>query len=349
MHTATTILFFSSISTTQFYCIFSPTTTAGIPLSSLFLYHTATVTLLSLLLLHHHIYDFVVVLFSPPIRNGYVVLPSLKATRLLYCRVILLYHTAAAAFSSLIYDHHNFIVVLSPRPHFHGNVAFYSPSLPAQFPSSSFLSNRTDPTTLSTLLQTTTSATFVVMLSSLARHRHHPHNCLGVLAPHQEANVFFSPLPPQFYPRSFLFTNLPQLLVCYLPSSTTSTTTLLSPFPLYHTSTVILSILLHRTVTVLLSCLLHLDHDQKTPETYLLSVNPVTVLAKVLVYFVFSFTLIHLKMWYSCGHNGRDRLWKNQPYSVHVWLTIRTQRTQEHVAHEGKKPLTIVNLIYSFL
>ena len=69
----------------------------------------------------------------------------------------------------------------------------------------------------------------------------------------------------------------------------------------------------------------------------------------VLVYFVFSFTLIHLKMWYSCGHNGRDRLWKNQPYSVHVWLTIRTRRTQEHVAHEGKKPLTIVNLIYSFL
>ena len=118
MHTATTILFFSSISTTQFYCLFSPTTTAGIPLSSLFLYHTATVTLLSLLLLHHHIYDFVVVLFSPPIRNGYVVLPSLKATRRLYCRVILLYHTAAAAFSSLIYDHHIFIFVLSPRPHF---------------------------------------------------------------------------------------------------------------------------------------------------------------------------------------------------------------------------------------
>ena len=152
VHTATTILFFSSISRTQFYCLFSPTTTAVIPLSSLLLYHTATVTLLSLLLLHHKIYDFVVVLFSPPIRNGYVVLPSLKATRRLYCPVILLYHTAAAAFSSLIYDHHNFIVVLSPRPHFHGYVVFYSPSLPALFLSSSFPSHGTAPIMLSTLL-----------------------------------------------------------------------------------------------------------------------------------------------------------------------------------------------------
>ena len=238
MHTATTILFFSSISRTQFYCLFSPTATAVIPLSSLLLYHTATVTLLSLLLLHHKIYDFVVVLFSPPIRNGYVVLPSLKATRRLYCRVILLYQTATAALSSLIYDHHNFIVVLSPRPHFHGNVAFYSPSLPAQFPSSSFLSHRTAPITLSTPLQTTTSAAFVVVLSSLVRHRHHPHNFLGVLPPHQEANVIFHrchhnfivvlscsptyhsywyvifplpPPPPQLYCRLSLFTTLPRL------------------------------------------------------------------------------------------------------------------------------------------
>ena len=89
---------------------------------------------------------------------------------------------------------------------------------------------------------------------------------------------------------------------------------------------------------------------EKLQKTCLRAVNTVTVLAKVLVYLVFSFfTLIHSKMWYSRGHNGRDRLWKNLPYSVHVWLTIRTRRTQEHVAHEGKKPLNIVNLIYSFL
>ena len=185
MHTATTLLFFSSISTTQFYCLFSPTTTAVIPLSYLFLYHTATVALVSLLLLLHHLYDFVVVLFSPPIRNGYVVLPSLKATGRLYCRVILLYHTAAAAFSSLIYYHHNFIFILSPRPHFHGYVVFFSPSLPAPFLSSPFLSHRTAPIMLSTLL-----------------HNHHqrhlrgyvvfprppspsPHNFLVVLTPHQ--------------------------------------------------------------------------------------------------------------------------------------------------------------------
>ena len=61
---------------------------------------------------------------------------------------------------------------------------------------------------------------------------------------------------------TIVFTNLPQLLVCYLPSSTTSTTT---SFPLYHTSTVILSIHRHDYV----SSLFHHHHDQKTPEILL--------------------------------------------------------------------------------
>ena len=182
MHTATTILFFSSISTTQFYCLFSPTTTAGIPLSSLFLYHTATVTLLSLLLLHHHIYDFVVVLFSPPIRNGYVVLPSLKATRRLYCRVILLYHTAAAAFSSLIHDHHIFIVVLSPRPHFQRLRCLLLSIITSTISVVvlPFPSHRTAPIMLSTLL-----------------YNHHQRHLLGyVVFPRPP-----SPSPSQFFGR----------------------------------------------------------------------------------------------------------------------------------------------------
>ena len=127
-----------------------------------------------------------------------------------------------------------------------------------------------------------------------------------------------------------------------LPSSTSSTTTLLSSFPLYHTAAVILSILLHHTVRVMLSSLLHPNYSKNsawaplTRDSFCQSLNTM----------FFAFTLILSKMWYSCGHNGRDRLWKNLPYSVHVWLTIRTRRTQEHVAHEGKK-LTIVIIIYS--
>ena len=197
---------------------------------------------------------------------------------------------------------------------------------------------------------TTTSATFVVMLSSLVHHRHHPHNFLVVLRPHQGTNVIFHrchyngvvvlpcsptyqsywyvifplpPPPPQLYCRLSLFTALPRLSCL---SSFTAPSRLCC-------------LLFSTTITT-----------EKLQKTCLRAVNTVTVLAKVLVYFVFSFfTLIHSKMWYSRGHNGRDRLWKNLPYSVHVWLTIRTRRTQEHVAHEGKKPLNIVNLIYSFL
>ena len=147
-------------------------------------------------------------------------------------------------------------------------------------------------------------------------------------------------MPPQFYCRPFLSTTLPQLY--YLSYSATSTTTVLSSFPLYHTATVILSSLLHHTVSTMLSYFLHPNYS-KTPAWALL-----TVLAKVLIYYVFfAFTLIHLKMWHSCGHNGRDRLWKNLPYSLHVWFTIRTRRTKEHVAHEGKKLLTVVIIIYS--
>ena len=49
-----------------------------------------------------------------------------------------------------------------------------------------------------------------------------------------------------------------------------------------------------------------------------------------------------MKMWYSCGGNGRDGLWENLPYSVHVWLTVRTRRTKKHAAHEGRYLLTVI-------
>ena len=149
-------------------------------------------------------------------------------------------------------------------------------------------------------------------------------------------------MPPQLYCRPFLSTTLPQLY--YLSSSATSTTTLLSSFPLYRTATVILSSLLHHTVSTMLSYFLHPNYS-KTPAWALLPGNSFGQSLNILCFF--AFTLIHLKMWHSCGHNGRDRSWKNLPYSVHVWFTIRTRRTQEHVAHEGKKLLTIVIIIYS--
>ena len=47
-------------------------------------------------------------------------------------------------------------------------------------------------------------------------------------------------------------------------------------------------------------------------------------------------------MWYSSGHNGRDRLWENLPYSVHVWLTVGTRRTKKHAAYEGRNLLTVI-------
>ena len=152
MHTATTVLFFSSISTTPFNCLFSPTSTSVVLLSSLLLCHTAIVTVFSLLLLHHHIYDFVVVLFSPPIRNGYVVLPSSKATGRLYCRPFffttqlrlcsvqfsttttilslssLLDHTVTVTLSSPVHHYeHNFCRHPSFPPHSHDYVVFPSP------------------------------------------------------------------------------------------------------------------------------------------------------------------------------------------------------------------------------
>ena len=49
-----------------------------------------------------------------------------------------------------------------------------------------------------------------------------------------------------------------------------------------------------------------------------------------------------MKMWYSCGGNGRDRLWENLPYSVHVWLTVRTRRTKKHAANEGRYLFTVI-------
>ena len=48
-----------------------------------------------------------------------------------------------------------------------------------------------------------------------------------------------------------------------------------------------------------------------------------------------------MKMWYSCGGDGRDRLWENLPYSVHVWLTVRTRRTKKHAAYEGRYLFTV--------
>ena len=49
-----------------------------------------------------------------------------------------------------------------------------------------------------------------------------------------------------------------------------------------------------------------------------------------------------MKMWYSCGGNGRDRLWENLPYSVHVWLTVRTRRAKKHAAYEGRYLFTVI-------
>ena len=235
---------------------------------------------------------------------------------------------------------HTFTVTLSSTLHHYQHHFCRCPSLPTAQPRLCCLH----------FFITTTSATFVVMLSSLVHHRHHPHNFFVVLPPHQEANVIFHrchhnfivvlscsptyhsywyvifplpPPPPQLYCRLSLFTALPRLSCL---SSFTAPSRLCC-------------LLFSTTITT-----------EKLQKSCLRAVNTVTVLAKVLVYFVFSFfTLIHSKMWYSRGHNGRDRLWKNLPYSVHVWLTIRTRRTQEHVAHEGKKALNIVNLIYSFL
>lgn len=40
-------------------------------------------------------------------------------------------------------------------------------------------------------------------------------------------------------------------------------------------------------------------------------------------------------MWHPCGHNGRDWLWQNVPYSVHVWLTVWAWWTEEHATNEG--------------
>ena len=50
-------------------------------------------------------------------------------------------------------------------------------------------------------------------------------------------------------------------------------------------------------------------------------------------------------MWYSCGRNRRDRLRENLPYSVHVWFTVRTRRTQEHAAYEGRNLLTVICML----
>ena len=72
------------------------------------------------------------------------------------------------------------------------------------------------------------------------------------------------------------------------------------------------------------------------------AVDAVSSLASVLVYLVFFFALIQMKMWYSCGGNGRDRLWENLPYSVHVWLTVRTRRTKKHAAYEGRYLFTVI-------
>ena len=68
------------------------------------------------------------------------------------------------------------------------------------------------------------------------------------------------------------------------------------------------------------------------------AVDTVSGLASLL----FVFSLIQLKMWYSCGRNGRDRLWENLPYSVHVWFTVRTRWTKKHATYEGRNLLTVI-------
>ena len=283
-------MFFSSIPTTQFYCPFSPTTTAVIPLSSLLLYHTAIVTLFSLLLLHQHIYDFVVVLLSPPIQNRYAVLPSLKATGRLYCLPVffatqlrlcslLFYTTTTILLSSFLLDHTLTVTLSSPLHHYQHSYR-RRPSFP------------TAQTQLCCLPFSiiTTGANAVVMLSPLLRHGHHPHNFwssflhtrrLMLLFPlrhrchhnfivvlscsplyHSYRYVIFHPRPPppQLYCRLSLFATLSRLHC--LPSSTT---------PLR-----LCCLLFSTTIST-----------KKLQKSCLGAVNPVTVLPKVLVYFVF--------------------------------------------------------------
>ena len=210
--------------------------------------------------------------FSPPIRNGYVVLPSLKATGPLYCRpfffttqlLLCSLHfsttTTILSLSSLL--DHTVTVTLSSSLHHYQHNFCRRPSFPTAQPRLCCLPFA---------ITTSHLRGYVVFPPPPSPS---PPQCLVVHPPHQKANDIFplsSPLPPQFYCRPFLFTTLPQLPVCYLPSSTTSTTTVLSSFPLCHTATVILSRLLHHIVMVMLSSLLHHHRDQKTPEILLLT------------------------------------------------------------------------------
>ena len=175
----------------------------------------------------------------------------------------LLHHTAPAGFSSLLYDHHNLIVVLSPRPHCHGYVVFSSPSLPAQFLSSSFLSHRTAP----------------IMLSSLLHNNHHrylhgyvvvpsppsssPPQFLVVLPPHQEANVIFPALRRCHHNRVHQPTTVTGMLSSLLNHLHHNVFPSLPHFHGY----LVYPPSPHRHDYV--SSLFHHHHDQKTPEILL--------------------------------------------------------------------------------
>ena len=186
----------------------------------------------------------------------------------------------------------SFIVVLSSSPHSCGCVLFSSLRPPEYYrcPLSSTTLSLLRCLLLSIIMSTNSVVillshrTATITLSSLL-HNHQPPPwlcCLPSSAIAITPTMFGRPssspgglchFPPSRYHHNFivvlspfLFTTLPQLPVCYLRSSTTSTTTLLLSFPLYHTVTVILSSILCRTVTVMLSSLLHRHRDQKTPE-----------------------------------------------------------------------------------
>ena len=226
--------------------------------------------------------------------NRYAVLPSLKATGRLYCLPAffatqlrlcspLFYTTTTISSSSFLLDHTLTVTLSSPLHHYQHSFR-RRPSFPTA-------QTRLCCLPLSII---TTSANSVVMLSPLLRHGHHPHNfwssflhtrrlMLMLLFPllhrchhnfivvlscsplyHSYWYVIFHPPPPppQLYCRLSLFATLPRLHC--LPSSTT---------PL-------------RLCCLLFSITIS---TKKLQKSCLGAVNPVTVLPKVLVYFVFCF------------------------------------------------------------
>ena len=261
-------------------------------MSSLFLYLTATVTLLS----PHLRFRCRPLFFTNPKRLCCFTFFKSNRTALLSC-ISSLPHSCGCALFTYIRPPQFYLCPFSSTtlsllrclllPVITSTFFCRRPSLPTAQPRLCCLH----------FFMTTTSATFGVILSSLVRHRHHPHNFLVVLPPHQGANVIFHrchhnfivvlscsptyhsywyvifplpPPPPHLYCRLSLFNTLPQL-------------SCLSSFT---APSLLCCLLISSTITT-----------KKLQKSCLRTVNPVTVLAKVLVYFVF---LLH---WYirRCG------------------------------------------------